>query len=1225
MSGNVTSRLYRQQSEPYMKTFDSHLLGKGIEHSSGICHVFNVHSHITYLVSLAVIAEKQLDPSDCVFLQTRDYSIPDNHLNFKVYDLIFPLSDLSVYYNENTPELCQQNMDTLRSFVSKMTEDRPFHLYLPCTHMFHAIILLSYDDCIAYSLIEEGLQVYLSSAESQVYQFFTKKTLSDDILEKCNSQRLRYLGVQRPFCLFRHEKFDHAYCVDSKAFPFISKKIVLENPFREDVYPDCENTDAILVLGNEQAVANLDMKPFLESLKILVEYDFKIRGFKKVLYRTKEVANKTANLNAIHRFFHSYQEPKFVHMDSNSVVENIINKYKLPVYSTICSVTHYATLVGAVSRSFAPLYEELDSNVQRITSWAEYKTTLANYCEMYDKKTLNCEYPTVFRKAPDNNYKGVVHVCIACDDTYLPHACALIASIVEASKRGITYHFHIIQDGNYKTESIKKFQKFHHKYKFNYNFYTITNKLINDFKLNINYISKATYYRFFIASLLPQSIDKILYLDCDMIATTCLSELYGIDLGDHYAGVVFQQQKRWCVMHPTPYFNAGLLLLNLKKMRSDDIENKFFEFERVNKKQLEAQDQCVLNGVFKGNVLWLPLKWNMMIVLDTYYDRFIKNGALNYFSDVELNDFRKNPGIIHYYCDKKPWNTYSEYAHLYWKWAAKTPFYDPHLHGKIMEINVDAFKTTSSPIQKISASLLKKASNSMKSIISFSFRLSFKFVKKTVKSVLRPFKPYVQKIVNVACTHQIQLLERSLLEQRKCLQKIDRIQKSNDSLIKSIAGIKLQIEKLAKTNHDDILGAINSVRDEQLQMHQSVGDSLAKYDYDVTEELKKLEQRQSVALADKFEELKKEVLDRKEQEFASRLIETEKRFELEKKSLIEKTTVEIRNAKDKEFAEKLEIETKSYFKTQIKKVFPSMTNNMWSPYVKRQEKPFTLIVGCSFSGTSIMQTVLQQHPDIYSFRTNAITGLDEPVGESCLFDPRRNNCLSDNDIVVKLEEVVVKATGYRTVLEKTPDNLFHLGRINLFLTNTKYICMVRDGRDVIASFLNLDGPTTKNCLYRIKYWLACIDHMEKYISIANNMKMVRLEDFTIDPHTTIHSILEFANLNHSPEIVDYMLRYHERIPNAIHIPKERIMTGSIKEGDRVSRIFSVRDIQTKQPVYKDTSHWRQDIPVELWPFVYEKIGSTLERLGYVDNAEQSLNEELEKHSACNANSIVNNL
>jgi hypothetical protein len=337
----------------------------------------------------------------------------------------------------------------------------------------------------------------------------------------------------------------------------------------------------------------------------------------------------------------------------------------------------------------------------------------------------------------------------------------------------------------------------------------------------------------------------------------------------------------------------------------------------------------------------------------------------------------------------------------------------------------------------------------------------------------------------------------------------------------------------------------------------------------------------------------------------------EERFELEKQSLVEKMSIEIRNEKDKEFAEKLPEENEVYHLEKMKKDFPSLGSTL----IDREpcHKPFAMISGHPYSGTTILNEILGQHPDVYPFWDNVVPFGNNTCSESLLFSASHNRFMPEREVFKHLADVVKKSFGKKIVLEKTPSNIFHLDRINMFLSNVKFVCMVRDGRNVIGAkvshSLSLDMVESW-----ANSWLKAINIMEQYMSRATNMMMLRLEDLTADSHATLHEILEFIGLGHSPEIVDYMLRYHERSGETPKLEK-RIMTGDKEYGTGFNGVQSIRAVQRKQPLYKDTSRWRKDIPVEFWPMMYEKIGPTLERLGYVENAEQSLKEELERHHA----------
>ena len=99
------------------------------------------------------------------------------------------------------------------------------------------------------------------------------------------------------------------------------------------------------------------------------------------------------------------------------------------------------------------------------------------------------------------------------------------------------------------------------------------------------HITKATYYRLIIEAILPQATDKVLYLDCDIINTAPLSDLWNMDLADHPIAAVSdmdesdKERYKWLGYPPElGYFNAGVLLINLKYWREHGMAAVFADF-----------------------------------------------------------------------------------------------------------------------------------------------------------------------------------------------------------------------------------------------------------------------------------------------------------------------------------------------------------------------------------------------------------------------------------------------------------------------------------------------------------------------------------------------------------------------------------------------------------------------------------------------------------------------
>lgn len=177
------------------------------------------------------------------------------------------------------------------------------------------------------------------------------------------------------------------------------------------------------------------------------------------------------------------------------------------------------------------------------------------------------------------------------------------------------------------------------------------------------HISAATYARLFIEKLLPTEIDRVLYLDGDMIVLANVGELWKIDLQGHSmaavqdpaAGIVgrsvqMMHWEGWDVPEGTVVFNAGVMVLDLKQWRKMGIAEQAMGTARSHPERMKWWDQCALNYVIQGDFLPLDLAWNVMPHL--YYPPHCDD--LIYDKDT-VDRCVKTPRILHLCGAHRPW------------------------------------------------------------------------------------------------------------------------------------------------------------------------------------------------------------------------------------------------------------------------------------------------------------------------------------------------------------------------------------------------------------------------------------------------------------------------------------------------------------------------------------------------------------------------------------------
>lgn len=217
----------------------------------------------------------------------------------------------------------------------------------------------------------------------------------------------------------------------------------------------------------------------------------------------------------------------------------------------------------------------------------------------------------------------------------------------------------------------------------------VDSSLIERFPLSnlgaLKHISRATYYRLLMADILPLSVGKVLYLDCDIIVNGSLDELWNIDLSKiPFAAVLQLGSGTYCERLGYPvefgYFNAGVNLMNLDYCREHGLSRQFIQYIENNYSSLRYNDQDVLNAFFYDKCIHLLPQWNMTPAM---FDPFIRrrgdrrNGmVVNGYWEEKKNAIahRKDAIIIHYVAKPKPWdkNCVHPLYHLYYRYARKT-------------------------------------------------------------------------------------------------------------------------------------------------------------------------------------------------------------------------------------------------------------------------------------------------------------------------------------------------------------------------------------------------------------------------------------------------------------------------------------------------------------------------------------------------------------------------
>jgi lipopolysaccharide biosynthesis glycosyltransferase len=174
----------------------------------------------------------------------------------------------------------------------------------------------------------------------------------------------------------------------------------------------------------------------------------------------------------------------------------------------------------------------------------------------------------------------------------------------------------------------------------------------------VGFTRKATWYRIFLPVLRP-GLERIIYLDADLVVRDSLVPLWTTELGEHWIGAVtnvlqhndFHRPGELGLAGPEVYFNAGVLLMNLEQMRRDDRTEALRDYGVRNAERLLWRDQDALNVVLGERRLPLHPRWNCM-------NSFRWEHAADVFGADALAEARRNPAIRHFEGPSinKPWH-----------------------------------------------------------------------------------------------------------------------------------------------------------------------------------------------------------------------------------------------------------------------------------------------------------------------------------------------------------------------------------------------------------------------------------------------------------------------------------------------------------------------------------------------------------------------------------------
>ena len=265
-----------------------------------------------------------------------------------------------------------------------------------------------------------------------------------------------------------------------------------------------------------------------------------------------------------------------------------------------------------------------------------------------------------------------IQIFYACDDGFVKFTIVSLFSMMQNASREHQYHIHVLHT-NIEPETEKRMLAMADEC-FEISFDNVSGYL-DDLCERLplrDYYSNTTYYRMFIAEMFPE-IDKAIYIDSDTIVQGDISEMYATDIKDYDVAACHEQAmvqedvygtyvEKCLGLDRNRFFNAGIILINCKSFRENNILERFVKLLGVYNCRV-TQDEDYLNILCADRVLFLPQTWNSEVF-------------------GEMLDSPENCKIIHYIMVAKPWHYVDcRLGDIFWRYAEQTEVY-----GEIREI-----------------------------------------------------------------------------------------------------------------------------------------------------------------------------------------------------------------------------------------------------------------------------------------------------------------------------------------------------------------------------------------------------------------------------------------------------------------------------------------------------------------------------------------------------------
>jgi lipopolysaccharide biosynthesis glycosyltransferase len=270
-----------------------------------------------------------------------------------------------------------------------------------------------------------------------------------------------------------------------------------------------------------------------------------------------------------------------------------------------------------------------------------------------------------------------LHVACTANSGWVPHIAAMLDSVL-AHRGSMDVHVHFLHGADVGEDDKRLVEEMVTREGGQVSFLFVEDDRVEGLWTH-PVLPASAWYNVFLPELLPE-LDRVLYLDGDVIVLDSLEALWNTDLAGHYLGAVtnvlqenhFHRIEDLGLSGQEVYFNAGVMLMNLEELRREGGTGAVVEWARANPEKIRWPPQDALNVALGGRRLRLHPRWNCMNSVVSF------PWSADLFGPEAVEEARRRPAIRHFEGPgpNKPWHYLAdrEARELYKTHRRRTPW-----------------------------------------------------------------------------------------------------------------------------------------------------------------------------------------------------------------------------------------------------------------------------------------------------------------------------------------------------------------------------------------------------------------------------------------------------------------------------------------------------------------------------------------------------------------------